>query len=61
VEILQILKFIFQNDRLSFTENLVCTEVELSVIDISVEVIEELLTTGKVDKLMELLDTSWEG
>jgi hypothetical protein len=26
-----------------------------------VEVIEELLTTGKVDKLMELLDTSWEG
>ena len=61
MEILQILKFIFRNDRLSFTENLVCTEEEISIIDVSVEAIEELLATGKVDELMELLDTSWEG
>ena len=61
MEILQILKFIFQNDHLSFTESLVCTEEELSVIDVSVEAIEELLVTGKVDELMGLLDTSREG
>jgi len=61
MEILKILKFIFQNDHLSFTENLVCTEEQLSIIDVSVEAIEELLVMGKVDELMELLDTSWEG
>ena len=61
MEILQILKFIFRNDCLSFNENLVCTEEELSVIDVSVEAIEELLAMGKVDELMELSDSSWEG
>jgi hypothetical protein len=43
MEILQILKFIFQNNHLSFIENLVSMEEELSVIDISVVVLPHFL------------------
>jgi hypothetical protein len=61
MEILQVLKYIFRNDRLSFTEDLLCTEEELSVVDIPWEKVEELLSMGKIDELKDLLDSSWEG
>lgn len=61
MEILQILKYTFRNDRLSFTEDLVCTEEELSIIDLPQEKVAELLSMGKVDELKKLLDSSWEG
>jgi hypothetical protein len=61
MEILQILKYIFRNDRLNFTESLLCTEEELSVIDVSPSVLNELLATGNIDRLAELLDSSWGG
>jgi len=61
MEILQVLKFIFQNDQLSFTENLLCTEEELSVIDVPREKVEELLSMGEIDELKDLLDLLWEG
>lgn len=61
MEILQVLKFMFRNDRLTFTKGLLSTEEDLSVIDISAEVIEGLLSAGKVDELMDLLDSSWNG
>ena len=60
MEILQVLKFIFWNSWLSFTEDLLCTE-ELSVIDVPQEKVEELLSMGKIDELKDLLDSSWEG
>jgi hypothetical protein len=61
MEILQVLKYIFRNDRLSFTDDLLCCEEELSIVDIPREKVEELLSTGKIDELKELLDSSWEG
>jgi hypothetical protein len=61
MEILQILKFIFRNDRLSFTEDLISTEQELSVIDISADVVKDLLSRGKVDDLVALVESSLDG
>ena len=51
MEILQVLKFIYRSDRLNFTPDLVSTEQELSVIDVSVEVVKDLLSRGKVQDL----------
>ncbi|KAJ7039417.1 hypothetical protein C8F04DRAFT_930327, partial [Mycena alexandri] len=59
MEILQLLKFKFRNDRLTFTEGLLCTEEELSVIDVAPEVLDELLSGGKIVELMALIDSSW--
>ncbi|KAJ7894903.1 hypothetical protein B0H14DRAFT_2334233, partial [Mycena olivaceomarginata] len=61
IEMLQILKFIYRKGRISFTEGWVATEEELTVIDVNPNVLEELLTTGKVDQLVKLLNNSWEG
>jgi hypothetical protein len=58
-EVLQVLIFIFRNDLLTFTKGLLSTD--LSVIDISTEVIKGLLSAGKVGELMDLLDSSWNG
>ncbi|KAJ7616894.1 hypothetical protein B0H17DRAFT_855005, partial [Mycena rosella] len=55
---LQLLKFMFRGDRLTFTEGLVCTEEELSVIDIPSTVVEELFSGGKISELMALIDSS---
>ncbi|KAJ6576094.1 hypothetical protein DFH09DRAFT_915057, partial [Mycena vulgaris] len=61
MEMLQILKFIYRNGRMTFTQGWVATEGELSVIDVDPGVVEELLTTGKIQQLVELLNSSWEG
>jgi hypothetical protein len=51
----------FRNERLSFTDGLVSTEKELSVVDILRAAVEELLSHGKIDNLLKLLESSWEG
>ncbi|KAJ6576168.1 hypothetical protein DFH09DRAFT_1454006, partial [Mycena vulgaris] len=61
MEMLQILKFIHRNGRMTFTQGWVATEGELSVIDVDPGVVEELLATGKIQQLVELLKSSWEG
>ena len=61
MEILQILKFIYRNDRLSFTEDLISTEQELSVIDVSADVVKDLLSRSKVDELVALVESSLDG
>ncbi|KAJ7468181.1 hypothetical protein FB451DRAFT_1039850, partial [Mycena latifolia] len=61
MEILKLLKFMFRNDRLTFTEGLLCTEQELSVIDVPPAIIEELFSSGKIVELMALIDSSLEG
>jgi hypothetical protein len=61
MEILQILKFIYRNDRLSFTEDFISTEQELSVIDVSADVVKDLLSRGKVDELVALVESSLDG
>lgn len=55
MEILQILKYRFCKERLSFTEDLLRTREELSVIDVPREQVAELLAKGQIDKLTELL------
>jgi hypothetical protein len=61
MEVLQILKFIYRNDRLSFTDDLISTEQELSVIDVSADVVKDLLSRGKVDELVALVESSLDG
>ncbi|KAJ7737611.1 hypothetical protein DFH07DRAFT_752988, partial [Mycena maculata] len=53
-EMLQILKFIYRQDRLNFCEDLIPTEGELSVIDIDPQVIDELLAAGQTWELVVL-------
>lgn len=59
MEILQLLKYTFRQDRFSFTEDLLCSEKELSVIDIPKDRIEELFASGKIKELQALIDASW--
>ncbi|TEB26685.1 hypothetical protein FA13DRAFT_1607328, partial [Coprinellus micaceus] len=56
MEMLQILKFTYHGDRLSFTDNLLCSEFEMSILEIDPDVIDRLLAEGKVDELCELVD-----
>ncbi|KAJ6504346.1 hypothetical protein C8R47DRAFT_1248437 [Mycena vitilis] len=60
MEMLQILKFIYRQDRISFCDAWVATETELSVIDIDPKIIDELLSAGKTRELEQLLESSWE-
>jgi hypothetical protein len=61
MEMLQVLKFIYRGDRLSFTENLLSSEFELSILDIEPQVIDRLMAEGRIDELCELVDESWRG
>lgn len=61
MEMLQILKFIYRSDRLSFTEELLCSEFEMSILDIEAEAIDKLLAEGKIDELCDLIDEAWDG
>ncbi|KAJ6459696.1 hypothetical protein C8R47DRAFT_994500, partial [Mycena vitilis] len=61
MEMLQILKFIYRKGRISFVDDLVATEEELSVIDVDPTVLEELLATGRISELVDLLNESWKG
>jgi len=40
-------------------EHIVCTEEELSVIEVFPEVIKRLLAAGNLDELRKLIDGSW--
>ncbi|KAJ7433862.1 hypothetical protein FB451DRAFT_1026617, partial [Mycena latifolia] len=61
MEMLQILKFIYRSGRISFTDGWVATEEELSVIDVPTEVLEEMLATGRIQEMVDLLKSSSEG
>ncbi|KAJ7679957.1 hypothetical protein B0H17DRAFT_909111, partial [Mycena rosella] len=56
MEMLQILKFIYQQHHINFCNDLVATEAELSVIDVDPEVIEELLAAGRTQELEQLVN-----
>ncbi|KZP07597.1 hypothetical protein FIBSPDRAFT_901915 [Athelia psychrophila] len=58
MKMLQILKYRFRKERLSFTEDLISNERELSVIEVPPEKIAELLAEGRIDELAELLVTA---
>ena len=58
---LQFRKYRFQNDRLTFTDDLLCTEKELSVIDLDPERVEEMLESGRISELQKYVEESWKG
>lgn len=58
MEMLQILKYRFRKERLSFTDDLISNERELSVTDVPAEKIAELLAEGRIDELTDLLVAS---
>lgn len=61
MEQLQILKYGFRGERLSFTEGLLCTEREVCVLDVDPEVIKGMYERGEIEKLDQYVAESWEG
>ncbi|KAF8158577.1 hypothetical protein B0H34DRAFT_656023, partial [Crassisporium funariophilum] len=61
MEELQILKFSYQKDCLNFTDHLICTEHELSVLDISTTEVRDLMARGDIETLNTYINKSWEG
>ncbi|KAJ3925449.1 MAG: hypothetical protein NXY57DRAFT_881265, partial [Lentinula lateritia] len=59
MEVLQIMKYIFCNNRLNFMEDLICTEAELLVADISTETIDYLMANGRGHELASMIDSSF--
>lgn len=59
MEMLQMLKFQFRSERLDFNNNWVSSEGELSVMDISPEVVEGMISEQRIADLDELIDSSF--
>jgi hypothetical protein len=51
MEQLQILKYGYRGERLSFTEDLMCTEKEVCVLDVDPEVIKGMFERGEIELL----------
>ncbi|KIJ93041.1 hypothetical protein K443DRAFT_112663 [Laccaria amethystina LaAM-08-1] len=59
MEMLQMLKFQFRSERLDFNNNWVSSEGDLSVMDISPEVVEGMISDQRISDLDELIDSSF--
>ena len=59
IEMLQILKFIYQQEWIHFCSDLVATEAELSVIEVDLEFVDALFAAGRTEELEELINSSW--
>ena len=59
MEQLQILKYIYRGDRLHFMSDLLCTEQELTVIDIDRSLLEDMISDGRADELDSLISASY--
>ena len=57
----QVLKFGYRSDHLTFMDDLISMERELSVLDLSVSVVEDLMSCGNIDELEKYVDESWIG
>ncbi|KAF9470269.1 hypothetical protein BDN70DRAFT_772033, partial [Pholiota conissans] len=55
---LQILKFSYQKERLTFTEDLLCFEQGLSVLNISPVAVKDLISHGAIKELDRLINES---
>ncbi|KAL1691529.1 hypothetical protein GGG16DRAFT_53319, partial [Schizophyllum commune] len=58
MEHLQILKYIFRGDRLNFMSELLCTEQELTVIDMDTSILEDMISEGRADELEQYISAS---
>jgi hypothetical protein len=55
LEVLQVLKHVYKQGRLDFTSDLVATEEDYSVESATEAAINELVSLGKTDELLNLL------
>lgn len=55
---LQVLKFSFRQDRLSFTSHFIADEEEFRIDKISPDVVRELLLAGKIEELKDYLGSA---
>lgn len=55
LEVLQVLKHIFKEGRLDFTSHLIVTEEDYSIESVTETAINELVSLGETDELLELL------
>jgi len=55
MEMFQVLKFQYHSRRLDFNNKWIASEAKLSVADISLELVNEMLTDGWVSELSDLL------
>jgi hypothetical protein len=55
LEVLQVLKHVYKEGRLDFTSYLIATEEDYSVESVTEAAINELVSLGKTDELLELL------
>ena len=60
MEVLQISKYLFRSERLNFTEGLLATEEECSVIDVSPSTLAELLKSGDIENLESIVQSSYQ-
>jgi hypothetical protein len=59
LEVLQVLKFAYKQERLNFTDDLVAKEEDYQIEGpVTARVVEELMKAGKVDELGELIRNS---
>ena len=59
MEMLQMLKFQFLSEQLDFNNNWVSSEGKLSIMDISPEVVEEMILEQRISDLDDLIDSSF--
>ena len=61
MEALQVLKFSFKQDRLTFTDDLLTAENDYTIAGpVTARAIQELILTGNIDELDELLSNATE-
>ena len=60
MEYLQILKYVFREDRLNMTDGLLAREEELEAMDIDPSLYDELLTSGRYEELVDVIDSHVE-
>ncbi|KAF9471136.1 hypothetical protein BDN70DRAFT_787304, partial [Pholiota conissans] len=58
IDELQILKFGYRKERLTFTEGLLCSEQELSVLHVFPATVKDLMSHGAIEELDRLINES---
>lgn len=59
MEALQILKYSCRQERMSFMERFVADERDISVIDVDIDTLDRLMTSGRITQLEHLIETSY--
>ena len=59
MEVLQLLKYMYRQDRLDFTRDLLAEEADYQIEgEVSERAVRELMLAGKFEELKDLLDNS---